>query len=164
MVIDIKQEALVPTSFKFFGFLLMIGGLIAFRFYGDIGILIFRNVLGIGLISLGIFLATAYYGLRIDIDSRTYTVYTFAFGMKFGKPVKFGNITNFYINRVSTSSKMTSYGGHRHATEAYSYKAFMKLDNGDKVHMDTDLAEARLEEKLEAYKQKLKAITQLEPS
>lgn len=162
MVIDIKQEALAPISFKFFGFLLIIGGLIATRFYGDITVLILRNLLGIGLIGLGAFLVSAYYGLRIDIENRTYSVYTFALGMKLGKPVKFKSITKFYINRVKLVDKMTSYGGNKHTRETYCYKAYMKLDACEKVHLATDSDEARLAEKVEGYKKQLWPIIQLE--
>jgi hypothetical protein len=160
--IDIKQEALVPNTFKFFGLLLIIGGLIALRFYGDITVIILRNMLSIGLIGLGAFLASAYYGLRIDVDNRTYTVYTFALGWKMGKPIKFESIELFYINRVKMSSRMNSYGGHKHTDETYTFNAYMKLNTGNKVHLDTDSDEGRLAERVEVLKEKLASITQLE--
>jgi hypothetical protein len=158
--IEIKQEAYLPYSFKLVGLTI---SLISFTFIGVIisssgtfDLLLGLKVLGLAVLAIsGLILLTAHYRLLIEPNKRSYLVYVWVLGFKSGKSEYFNYIEKIYINGVKLSSRKTSYSGHVVDHKDYVYKAFMKLDNGEKIHLDTDHDREKLDKRVNTY------ITQL---
>jgi hypothetical protein len=152
MPIDIKQEAYFPLQFKFFGALIAFGGLVLPNIQN---FHIFSILLGLVMLIVGLAMMTTRYGLKIDPDTRSYTIYTWLLGFRIGKPVPFQKIERFYINQSTESMQMTTRGNQVFDIDKQVFKAFMKIDNGDKIHVDTDKSRDRLESRIQDYQKSL---------
>ena len=148
--IDISQEYYCPITFRIFGFGLLVGGityLIPVKGSFETSDLI----LGVALFIIGLILATTRYGLKIDIEETSYTVYVWLLGFKLGKSEKFHHIEKFYINPVTETASISNYSGARKDYSKKVYKAYMLLDNEEKIHVDTHKKEAKLVKKVREY-------------
>jgi hypothetical protein len=160
IILDIKQEHFFPLHFRFFGILVLISGVIVWT-SNQTSILVI--LVAITCILLGILIITARYGLLINASKRTYQVYTWLLGIKSGKINSFTSIEKIFINDVKEGSTMTSWAGQRLTVSEKVYKAFVKLDNGEKIHLDTDKNQDRLQERVNSYIQCLKDVIQTSP-
>ncbi|MGB3464975.1 MAG: hypothetical protein WBA74_06890, partial [Cyclobacteriaceae bacterium] len=115
-------------------------------------------LIGVALLLAGLLLITARYGLLIDIRNTTYTVYSLWLGMKFGQAEKFGRIEKLYINRIKETYSVSKFAGARTDVSSHTFKAFMLLDTGEKVHVDTHKSMEKLTEKVRQYEQVLAPI------
>ncbi|MEO9967452.1 MAG: hypothetical protein ABJF11_16760 [Reichenbachiella sp.] len=148
--LDIKQESYFPQNFKFFGIILIIGAILAISSADSVTIV--RGITSLVLLLIGILILSARYGLKINIDQRTYTVYTLLLGFKVGTPEKFDCIEKFYINQVTEKAQLSTRTGAKYDIKSSVYKAFFRVDTGEKIHLDTDKKEKKLAERLEQYK------------
>lgn len=155
--IDIKQEPYCPITFRVFGYGLIVGGLTYIIPFSD-EFSIINMLIGIGLSIVGLILATTHYGLIINLDNPSYTVYVWILGFKSGKPVKFNYIEKFYINAVTETASISNYSGARKDYSKQVYKAYMLLDTQEKIHVDTHRKEEVLLKKVEEYKKKAKPV------
>lgn len=155
-ILDIKQESYFPQNFKIFGFILMIGTLLSFISVSTISIL--RIIISLSVLVLGGSMVFTRYGLEINPVKKTYTIYTHLLGLKFGKPVSFHFIDKFYINQVTEQALATTRTGAKFDLKKKIYKAFIRLDNGEKIHLDTDKNEKKLKGRLDEYKNILASI------
>ena len=112
------------------------------------------------LIILGLILITAHYRLRISIDPVEYHLYIWLLGFKTSKPVKFNSIEKIYTNEVTEENTLTGRSGVSIDVRKHVLKAYAKLDNGEKLHLDTDRKKERLDKRLAEYREFLKPITQ----
>ncbi len=164
--INIKQEYLLPFHVRILGFFLLIFGVAgtAVSIYllvssGTYDRLIWiAPLLGI----IGAFIFYSHYRLLIDLKNKTYTVVTKMPGINAGKPEEFSHITKIYINQVKETTTYTTRSALRYDSTQQLYKAFMKLDNGEKVHMDTDKSQEDLEARVDQYIKALGDIYQPE--
>ncbi|MCA6079103.1 hypothetical protein [Fulvivirga sedimenti] len=164
--IDIKQEYLIPFHIRILGLFLLILGTVgtALSLYllltaGTYDWLLWlAPLLGI----LGAFIFYSHYRLQIDLKDRTYTVVTRIPFIKAGKPERFEHITKIYINEVKETTTYTTRAAMRYDSTNKLYKAFMKLNTGEKVHMDTDKIQEDLEARVKKYLEKLGDIYQPE--
>ena len=162
--LTIKQEPLLPGGFRFFGLLLMfIGGslsVIQFKMlineFEFLGILLI--IVGIALVLGGLLLLTAHYRLTIDPLNKTYHIYPWLLGYVPGNPDSFNSIDKIYINHVKRGQNNHSLTGKVSTTHTSLYKAFILLDDGEKIHLDTDSNLEKLELKVDGYKQQLKKV------
>ncbi|MEO1256660.1 MAG: hypothetical protein AAFY41_17475, partial [Bacteroidota bacterium] len=111
-VLDIKQEYYCPITFRLFGFGLIVGGLTYLVPISGTFELV-NLLIGIVLFIIGLILATTKYGLQINTNDSTYTVYVWLLGIKTGKPSKFGYIEKFYINPVTETASISNFSGAR---------------------------------------------------
>lgn len=160
--IDIKQEHLLPFHIRILGFFLMFFGILGFGMslfllirYGQSDWLLWLSPL---FAVIGVFLFFSHYRLEIDPSAKTYTIVTKMPFIRSGKPEAFNYISKIYINPVKEITTFTSRAAQRYDTSKQLYKAFMKLDNGDKIHMDTDTNEQKLEGRVDGYIQQLQHI------
>ncbi len=155
MILDIKQEAYFPFTFKLMGVLLFLFAVLQWvaelPFVVKILITLIAPLLGLAMI-------TTRYGLRIDVDKGEYTVYTWLLGMKTGRAMPFKYIEKIYINEVTESATVTARSGLASDVHKKVYKAFMKLDTGEKVHLDTDRRLERLEARVSDYETALNSL------
>ena len=154
-MIDIKQEWLLPLPFRMVGVALMaLGSILCFRqvmTWLELSSPSWNILIGLALFILGTLIASTHYRLRIHTEDKWLLVYVWILGIKSGKPVHYNHIDKIYINRVLQSRGVSSYTGHRNEVRETLYKAYLKLDNGEKVHLDTDKDEAKLAERVEGY-------------
>jgi len=163
-IINIKQEYLLPFHIRIFGILLVVFGLLGF----GISLLILVNEgkqdwliwLSPLLFILATFITFTHYRLIIDPDHRTYTVLTRMPLIKSGQPEQFNHISNIYINPVKETTTYTTRSAMRYDSTKQLYKAFMKLDNGEKIHLDTDSDEQKLEGRVDKYIEALGGVYQ----
>ncbi len=151
--IDIRQEHCLPQTFRLFGFGVIIGGLTFILPIpaNDAQSLINLSI-GIGLILIGLLMATTRYGLKINFTDPSYTVYIWYLGVKSGKPVKFNRIEKFYIKAVTETTSISNFYGAKRDYNKQVFKAYMLLDNEEKIHVDTHKNEDKLIEKVKHYK------------
>ena len=159
-VLDIRQEYLLPQPFRIFGFTLMVLGA---------GLIIQGTLLlissqafswgypgGLSLLIIGALISLTHYRLSIDPVKKTFLEYTWVLGAKKGDERSYNSIERIYVNRVLQSTRMSSFTGHPRELKEYLYKAFLKLDNGDKIHLDSDTDETKLLNRVQEYERYLR--------
>jgi len=159
---DIKQESYFPPNFKIFGGLLIFGSLLLLGSVDTITWL--RSILSITIFLLGIAMIFTRYGLMVDVINKTYTIYTLLYGFKIGEPVAFVFIDKFYINQMTEQALATTRTGAKFDVRKKVFKAYMRLDNGEKIHLDTDKDKNQLEKRINAYKIKVEPVYKPEDS
>ena len=154
-IIDIRQEYLVPFHIRFFGLLLLVLGILGFSISlvvlissGSSDWLLWASL---PFAVLGAFLFYSHYRMQIDILNRSYTIVTRMPFLKSGKPVQFNFITNIFVNAVKETTTYTTRSALRYDITHQLYKAFIKFDNGEKVHVDTDKDKSKLEGRVNEY-------------
>ncbi|MEO9870223.1 hypothetical protein [Ekhidna sp.] len=93
----------------------------------------------------------------IIINEENKTLYdgVFAMGRKFGKPTKYDSIEKIFINKVKTKQTMYSLSNQQNIVSNHEYRAYLKLDNGDKYFLLSHPLEERVEEKVTKISKKL---------
>lgn len=171
LMIDIRQEPYLPFSFRIFSFIVLAFGgkillgpftlLIDARFSDAIAnapSYLFILLVGLFFIILGLIMLTAHYRLQINTSQKTYRNYVWLLGLSSGKSIKFDHVTKIFINQVNEKSIFTSRAGLRYDIRKKVYKAFMKLDNGAKIHLDTPKSETKLRSRIYSYITKLNGL------
>ena len=93
--------------------------------------------------------------ITIDMEKKEIHDGVWTLGRKFGRSVKFNSIDKFFINKVKTKQTMYSLSNNQNISTNSEYKAFVKLDNGDKYFLFSHPLEERAMEKLNQAKKKL---------
>ncbi|MEM9326217.1 MAG: hypothetical protein AAGA85_11195 [Bacteroidota bacterium] len=150
--LDIKQEAYFPFTFKIFGVLLIFGCFLVS--VTQISWLLKSLLIPI-LFLLGLAVIFARYGLKVSLKEKTYLIYVGILGLKFGKPTPFNCIQYFFINEVTEKAVVTAMSGRASEVSKKTHKLFMKLDDEEKIHVDTHKDRQALETKLAEYKKVL---------
>ena len=97
----------------------------------------------------------SYHIFMIDMDEKVIQEGLWIMGYRTGKPQPFNSIESFYINKVRVSQTMYSQTNRSHTLGKVEYKAFLKLDDGEKYFLTSHKNEKMLEEKLIKIKKKL---------
>jgi RNase P/RNase MRP subunit p29 len=134
--------------FRLFGGVLVLAGPLTYLSQPHIIPYYFLIVI---LLLVGFSMIFLRYGLRINVEDRKYQIYTQCFGLRFGRFESFGYIEKYFINEVNCTTVMTTGAGIRHNIRKSAFKAYMKLDNGEKVHVDTDRNYEKLKSRIENY-------------
>ena len=146
--IDVKQEHLFPFNFRLFGQILLAAGPLIFSTQALHWWIIIISIL---LPIIGLVVVDTRYGLQIDTKKKTYKIYTQLLGLRFGKNSTYTAVEKIFINKVRTSTIITSWAGLQRDHKSYSYKAFIKFSNGVKVHLDTDRDFEKLQLRVDRY-------------
>ncbi|MEQ8546287.1 MAG: hypothetical protein RIC03_00160 [Cyclobacteriaceae bacterium] len=147
--LDIKQEYYFTINFKAFGLILIFGTLMSLAIGGA---MVIKLILLAVFTLLTFIMFTTRYGLLIDVENSSYMKYTWFLGQKKGQPVQMNKIEKIYINEVLVSKTVYRYSsGIGKKFQDRIYKAFMKLDDGTKVHLDTDHSEEVLADRVNEY-------------
>ncbi|MDW3192202.1 MAG: hypothetical protein R8G66_07550 [Cytophagales bacterium] len=151
--IDIKQEAYFPFTFKLFGMILFAFGLLIWtqREWHFI-------VKALGMVvsyALGGSIVTARYGLLIDPLKKTIKEYVQVLFWKSGEEKTYGAIEKIFINEVTEAATFQTRTGSVHDVKNKAYKAFLKLDDDEKIQLDRDIKRDRLEERVQNYRDML---------
>ncbi len=90
------------------------------------------------------------YVLEIDIENRTYADLIQILSLSWGKKVAFGPVEKLFINECSVSQTMHRYGTGAPATfSSLEYRAFLKLESGDKVFLLSKTEPEKLKQSIE---------------
>ena len=151
--LDIRQEAYFPFTFKLFAMILFAFGLVIWT-QREWHVLV-KVLIMIGSYGLGGAIFTARYGLIIDPMKKTLKEYVQVLFWKNGKEVPYGTIEKIFINEVTEAATLQTRTGSVHDVKTKVHKAFLKLDNDEKIQLDRDKKRERLEERVRTYRNKL---------
>ena len=153
--INIKQEAIAPGGFKFFGNLLVFVGIgmvylqtMTLINQQEWAALIFI-LIGLLLCAGGLVLITAHYRLEIDPLSKTYQQYVWLLGYSSGKTLAYKKIENISIDDQAKKNESK--------VQKKEFKAFITFDNGKKLLLDKHKKEDVLRKRILYYKKCLNA-------
>ena len=156
--LDIKQESFFPPTFKGVGVGLIIWGLSYLLFPGENGYTLYTLLWMSLCLVPGVFFFFTRYGLTVNVNKKQYRIYTELLGLKFGNYESFNSVEKFYVNKVKAAYTVTKFSGAQYNYSNYVYKAYMLLDNGEKIHLDTDKKEERLQKRVEKYQKALQGL------
>jgi len=128
-IIDVKKGGLFPLHFQLFGVILIVGGIALMKEF------FFVSLIPIGI---GVCLISAFHGTRIDRSLKTIQEYNSLLFVKFGKHVSYQGIEKIFMN----SNKLTQTFSTAHTMKSSTFKtqvynAYLKLDDGTKIHLLT---------------------------
>ena len=154
-MLHIKQEAIAPFGFKLFGSLMVFMGITVI--YGQVQLMssqafvkpILFLLVGAIIIGGGLILITARFGFELDPKEKKYRIYTWLLGWRIGRYQQYLKIKHVYIKEVKLRI------GGSSAIDGTLFKAFIKFDDGEPLHLDTDKEEKQLKSRVEGYKKTL---------
>ncbi len=93
--------------------------------------------------------------LTINPESKEIHYGTWVMGYKSGKPKKYTSLEKIFINKVKTSQNMYSQTNKGLTVRGVEFHAYLKYDEGEKIFLDSDQDEKRLEDKMIKIREKL---------
>lgn len=91
----------------------------------------------------------------INEEKKTIFDGVWTMGRKLGKPVEYTAIEKIFIHKVKTKQTMYSLSNKQNILANHEYRAYLKLDNGDKYYLLSHPLEERVEEKVTKIRKKL---------
>jgi hypothetical protein len=127
--IDIRFGLLFPWQFLFLaGIVLII----------SISLLADRTIPAICLMAVCVFVLSAYSGTEINKAEKLYREYTAFFFIKKGKYIKYDSIEKIFVNRTTSSQRVhTAHTNHSSQFKNVEFNAFIKFEDGTKIHLLT---------------------------
>lgn len=92
--------------------------------------------------------------LTINEETKEIHIGTWVLGKKTGKPKPYRTIDKIYINKVNVSQTMNTRA-NTHTSTHVEYRAFVKIDDGEKHFLVSNKSEKKLEERVAEIKRKL---------
>lgn len=109
-------------------------------------------------IAISSFLPALWFATKVIIvDEEHKTIFdgVWTMGKKLGKPLKYHSIEKIFINKVKTKQTMYSLSNQANVVANHEYRAYLKLDNGDKYFLFSHPLKERAEEKVTKIREKL---------
>ncbi len=109
-------------------------------------------------IAISSFLPALWFATKVIIvDEEHKTIFdgVWTMGKKLGKPLKYHSIEKIFINKVKTKQTMYSLSNQSNVVANHEYRAYLKLDSGDKYFLFSHPLEERAEEKVTKIREKL---------
>lgn len=127
--IDIKFGTLFPWPFQLLaGILLLIG----------LSIILEKPILSVLLILGSGFVLSGYAGTDVDKTKNLYREYNSFFLIKYGKKIKYTGIEKIFINRSKVKQQLyTAHTSHSSIFTNTEFNAYLKFENGTKIHLLT---------------------------
>ena len=125
--IDIRCGRLFPFQFQVIAIVFLIGSVATFYL---------NPVIALLLILISVVILTAHEGTEINSSARTYREYNSFLFIRSGQHKKYSGIEKIFINSEKVSQKM--YTPHTLDSSTFrhiNYNAWLKFDNGVKVHL-----------------------------
>ena len=134
--IDIKTGTLFPWTFQ------LIAGIV---FLIGLSIIVDRTVLSLCLIAASVFVFSGYSGIEIDKEKNSYREYMSFFLIKSGKKIKYNGIEKIFINSTKVKQQMhTAHTNHSSIFTNVEFNGYLKLENGQKIHLLTKRKKEKL--------------------
>ena len=146
--INIVYGRLFPWYFQLVGILFIIGALALFNT---------NWIVSVVLIVIAGFILTGHEGTEIDPVAKTLREYQSFFFIRSGKSRRYNHIDRIFINGGKVSK--TVYSAHTTMSQTFvadEYRAFLKLDSGEKIKLKTSTDRASLFSKMNAIARQLK--------
>lgn len=126
--VDIRNSTLFPWHFQLIAALILVAGF---------ALLVEKPVMGCVLVVAAGFILTAADGTEIDLTQNRYREYSaFYFLLRSGKWKKFPGAEKIFINQAkSTTKAYTAHTNHGSVFTRTEYNGYLKLMNGEKVHL-----------------------------
>lgn len=126
--VDIKSGSLFPWHFMLIAGIFLLAGF---------GLIAERPLLSLTLIVTSLFILSGYAGTEIDLNNSSFREYrSFFFFFKGGKRQKFNSMEKIYINKSRVAQKVyTAHTNHSSVFSNVEYNAWLKLDDGRKIHL-----------------------------
>ena len=138
--LDIKSERLFPIQFRFFGFLLVLGGIISFPI---------SMILGPVLLVAGGAILTGYRGIQFNGVNGQYRTYNSFLYLKFGTWQPLPQVEMIYVNASKTSQKIYTRVTEGSTIRGVEYNAYMLFENDAKEFLVTGRNKEKLFKKVE---------------
>ena len=124
--ISIRTERLFPFQFLVLGGVFLFAGLVT---------LVIKPFISPVLLLLGGLILTGFRGVEFDTNQQQYREFNSLLLIRFGKWNPYSKVEKIYVNAVNTSqyvyTKVTTGTTFRNR----EYNAYIKFDNGTKVHL-----------------------------
>lgn len=91
----------------------------------------------------------------IDMENKEIFEGVWTMGKRLGKPVSFQKIEKIFINRVKTKQNTYSLSNQQHISTNYEFRAYLKIDDGQKFFLISHPIEDRVKEKVTDIQKKL---------
>lgn len=91
----------------------------------------------------------------IDLERKTLFDGSWTMGFRFGKNHRFESIDSFFINKVKIKQTIYSLANQQNILVNHEYKAYVKLQSGEKYFLFSHPLEERAQEKLTKIRKKL---------
>ena len=135
-IIDIKTGNLFPWPFQVLAVILSLIGL---------SVIAGQLVLGLCLLGASMFVFSGYSGIEIDKANGSYREYLSFLFLKSGKKIKYGAIEKIFINSSKVKQQMhTAHTSHSSIFTDIEFNGYLKLENGDKIHLLTKRKKEKL--------------------
>jgi hypothetical protein len=139
--IDIRYGSLFPWPFQFIAGIVLI--LVA-------TLIVERTIVAIAFMIFSGLVITASEGTEIDLSNNTFLEYKSFFFIKSGTIEKFNGMEKIFINASKTKQRLyTPYTTKSSLYENIVYNAFLKFDDGTKVHLMQKKKKALLMKRLD---------------
>lgn len=141
-----SDKIIIPTGFLFpWHFLFM--ALVVFVV--GITLIFARPVIGLLLVMIGLTILTGNSGVEVDKVGKMYREYWSFFGIKSGQWKRFHAIDKIFINRTRVTRTMYApVSNHSASFSNHHYNAFLKFEDGRKLHLFSRSNKNRLLRKL----------------
>jgi hypothetical protein len=129
-VVDLKKGSLFPGHFQLFGVILII-----------LGIAVIKSsfLLSLPPIIIGVLMVGGRQGTRIDRGLKTIQEYNSILSIKFGKVAVYRGIEKIFMNSSRQSQTFSTAHTMKSSTfKTQVYNAYLKLDDGTKIHLLTE--------------------------
>lgn len=91
----------------------------------------------------------------INEEDKTLFDGVWTMGRKLGKPVRYQGIEKIFINKVKIKQTMYSLSNKQNIIANHEYRAYLKLENGDKYYLLSHPLEERVDKKVTKIRKKL---------
>ncbi len=91
----------------------------------------------------------------IDMEKKEIFDGVWTMGKRLGTPIPFNRIEKIFINRIKTKQTMYSLSNKQNILVDHEFRAYLKLDNGEKIFLISHPLEEKMEEKVTKIREKL---------
>lgn len=128
--LDFKTGKLFPWHFQVMAAVMLLVGVV---------LSVDHTLISIILIVVSLIIFTGSSGIELNAEKNKYREYLSFLFIKTGRMLPFPGAERMYVNRVKVSQKMyTAYTSQSSVFSSVEFDAYLKLANGDKIHLHSN--------------------------
>jgi len=154
--IDISHDYCLPKQFRFFGVAVVVFAIVFVAGHLSLP----GKTISLVSVIAGLLMLTARYGLLLNAKERRYKEYVHLLSYKKGQWLSYAGIEKIFVNKLKISEIVVSRTGARFDAKSQIFQAYLKLDDGTKVELDSDSNRERLVARLNRYNRVLQTTIQ----
>ncbi len=97
----------------------------------------------------------SYQVIIIDMEKKELFDGIWTMGKRLGSSTSFNGIEKIFINRIKTKQTMYSLSNKQNVLASYEYRAYIKLDSGEKFFLISHPIKEEIEEKVSKIRKKI---------